>query len=101
MGLAFTKETDWVSGPKRHWVGKITFDSSYPTGGEALTASDFGLQVLEDLIINPTLGYVFHWDKTNAKVIAYRSAGSAAALAEVPDTTNLSTVGARAFAIGY
>ena len=32
-----------VPGSRKESVGTITFDSSYPTGGEAFTPAEFGL----------------------------------------------------------
>jgi hypothetical protein len=36
-----------VVGNRKEWLGTITFDSSYVTGGEPLTASDFGMANIE------------------------------------------------------
>ena len=74
---------------------KITFDSSYPTGGEALAVSDFSSAPSA-----ATLAEVFFlggednatantpsWDRSEGKIImTVASTGS-----EVADTTNLST----------
>lgn len=60
-----------VAGNKRHHSGTVTFDSSYPTGGESFTASSFGLSSLDRLDIYPKSGYVFEVDYTNSKILAY------------------------------
>lgn len=85
-------------------VYTLAFDASYPTGGEAITLADIGYKGLYVAIVLPRLGYVFDYDYTNNKVLAYYSdydAGADGALIEVPDTTNLSTVtGVRAIFFG-
>lgn len=52
-------------------VGTIAMDASYPTGGEALTAAQLGLNSIKFIIFEPTAGIVFEYDHTNAKLIAY------------------------------
>jgi hypothetical protein len=56
--------------------GLIAFDSSYPTGGESLTAAMMGLNTLESVTIHPKNGFTFDYDATNFKVLAYYSAGT-------------------------
>jgi hypothetical protein len=50
----------------------ITFDSSYPSGGEALTAANCGLTEIYDVVIQPTAGFNFLWDSSNSKIMVYR-----------------------------
>ncbi|NIP44327.1 MAG: hypothetical protein GWN00_35580 [Aliifodinibius sp.] len=65
-------------------VGTITFDASYPAGGEAIAASDFGLTYLKDLIMsNGEGGYVFAYDKSEGKIKAFEAGADAGALDEV------------------
>lgn len=52
-------------------TGTIAFDSSYPTGGESLTAADVGLAVIEHIDVHPTSGLAFEYDYTNALLLAY------------------------------
>ena len=84
---------------------EVDFDSSYPTGGEALTDTNCGLND-DNLYVFPfpADGYLFEYDRANQKLKAfyfdYNNASDGAAI-EVPDTTNLSTVtGALLLAIG-
>jgi len=51
-------------------TGKISFDSSYPTGGESLDLTDRLRTVLAVFIENKS-GYIFEYDYTNKKVKAY------------------------------
>jgi hypothetical protein len=76
---------------------KITFDSSYPTGGEAVAVSDIdGLQGDIDYLwcVGDGAGYVFEWDNTNSKIIVYwvDTTTDGAPLAQVVNTTDLSAV---------
>lgn len=66
---------------------KVTFDSSYATGGEALTAANFGLDEIYTVIAAPNGGYVFEYDNTNSKL----KAGWASVSTVI--NTNLTAVG--------
>lgn len=95
MALTFSGLVRNVNGSKRENYGVITFDSSYPTGGESLTPHDVGLSVIQNLQVEPLTSVVstfntslqFAYDYTAQKLIAYeqgvRTSGTAAA-----DTVN-------------
>lgn len=53
------------------FLGTIDFDTSYPTGGEPLSAAELGFQSIKFIIFEPTGGLVFKYDRTNGKVLAY------------------------------
>ena len=79
--------------------GSIAFDSSYPTGGEAFDLSG-KFATLTMVLIEPNSGYVFTYDYTNKKVIAYwvDNDGSAdSAMIQVANTTDLSGITAARF----
>ena len=57
-----------VFGNKRYHRVKITFDSSYPYGGEALTARQCGMSNIDSIILEPAKGFRFEFDHTNSKV---------------------------------
>ena len=80
----------------------ITFDASYPTGGEALTPATLGFVTLTRVDIDPGDGYVFEYDYANEKVLAYwvDTSTDGAPLAQVGNTTDLSSVVARAAVTG-
>jgi hypothetical protein len=42
MGLTVTPVKVFVNGDRKEAFYDVTFDSSYPTGGESLTAADLG-----------------------------------------------------------
>jgi hypothetical protein len=82
-------------------TGTIAFDSSYPTGGESIT---FGFTPAV-VIVESKAGYVFSYDYTNEKVLAYLADYDAAAdgvLIQVGNATNLSALtDVRYVAIGW
>lgn len=73
--------------------GSAAFDSSYPTGGEALDLAANAR--IEFAFFSPTAGYSIAWDRGNQKAIVYYAdydAVADGALIQVPNTTNLATV---------
>lgn len=85
----------------------VVMGSSYPTGGEALTASTLGLTSLAAVICTPAAksdfsdAYAIQYDHTNSKLMAYRDTASSAAFTQVPNTTNLSAYTCHLLAIGH
>lgn len=79
MSLTINRTGDWtgVEGACNTRRFTIDFDSSYPSGGEALTLAQMGLASVTDsgVDIRPKSGYSFEYDYTNNKVLAYQSAG--------------------------
>lgn len=76
-------------------AGQFTGPSSYTTGGESLDLSADIPQLL-GIVIEPIAGYVFIYDYTNKKVLAYwTGAAVAAVLAQITATTDLSTTCAK------
>ena len=56
---------------------KITFDSTYPSGGWPVTAANVGLTSIDHVILPGTCyGYAIEWDYTNGKIVGYASAGT-------------------------
>lgn len=96
MGLTIAPVKSYVTGDRRTVIADVTFDSSYPTGGEALTASDLGLTgtlTYVNAAPAPT-GHVCPYDRTNSKLMAFNGT------TEIANTTDLSTVTTRLMAIG-
>jgi hypothetical protein len=76
---------------------KLTFDSSYPTGGEALTPAmvdGFEGDIKYLWCVGDGAGYVFEWDETNGMIKAFwvDTTTDGAPLAEVVNTTDLSAI---------
>ncbi len=105
MALSFSNDSD-VDG----WLMKhikddmklvhctITLDTSYPTGGEAITAANFGLDSIHTVIPYPTDQsgtYIPVWDSANSKLKMMSALGT-----EVADLTDLSTVKVDVLVIG-
>ena len=107
MALTITYPGDWsgVAGNQRQHRVTSDFDASYPTGGEPLTPGDLGLRVVNRLEASPKSGFIFEYDKTNEKLLAYYAdydAVADGALIQVADTTDLSAVtGVEIMAWGY
>ncbi|MBU7006306.1 hypothetical protein [Phosphitispora fastidiosa] len=65
----------------------VTLDDSYPTGGEALTAKQFGLAVLNFILPSPAAGYIFEFDHDNSKLKAFTPVKAQAAHSHVNTLT--------------
>lgn len=95
MAAVATIETDvnWTA-EKRFYELTVAFDSSYPTGGEAIDAAG-NRQFSSVWAVGGTGGYSFSWDRANQKLLAYYSDNNNAADSaqiEVPNTTDLSAL---------
>lgn len=88
-----------VYGNRRVTTSTVTFDASYPTGGESLTPAQVGLKKISraHTVITTPGGSVVSapYDITNSKLKALT------ATAEVADTTSLSTLVVQLVATGY
>ncbi len=91
-----------VPGSRKEVLGTITFDSSYPTGGEEFTPAEFGLNRLDWLDLNNGQGYVPVWDGSTSapKVLMYRQGASAGALVQTTNAADLSAITVRFRATG-
>lgn len=97
MALTFSK----IAGPHargNRWetVYEAAADASYPTGGWAAAPASLGFASTVDpefnVILNSQGGYLLTYDHANQKVQAWRQTAATGALAEVPNTTDLSAV---------
>jgi hypothetical protein len=96
MGLTITPITRSVFGNKRVVLADVTFDSSYPTGGESITPAVLGLSDIDAIFTNGAKGWGVVYDKANAKLMAYGSTAGT----EITDTTNLSALVVQILAVG-
>lgn len=100
MALSVTKisgrEHPEPDGAGFRTVRKVDFDSSYPTGGEAITDAQLGFSKAPDWVeIEPKSGYVFEYDGTNDKIKVFMAdydAVADGALIEANNTRDLSAV---------
>lgn len=101
MALSYSITRTGTMGDQRSVFGTITFDDSYPTGGEAFDKAALGLVRLDWLSFNQGEdGFVFHYDAANAKIIAYEAGTASAALDEQDAATDLSGAVVEFFAVG-
>lgn len=103
MALTFTKVSDaaGVQGTIRETFYDVTFDSSYPTGGEAVSPREVGLgtvihgaEVIGHRLTSgtPTTAYVVLWDYVTGKLQVFVTGTSAdTVLNEVANATSLAT----------
>jgi hypothetical protein len=105
MALSFANATKdlrpaHVIGDLKVKFVKVTFDSSYPTGGEAITAADFGLNVIVFVAVNAAANAtkVVYWDEANSKLLISTDAGTPA---EAANASDQSTVTVQLAVFGY
>ena len=99
-----------VSGTIREEFLDITLDASYPAGGYPVQPKDlnlstniFGVEEVGFSLANgapPTAKRLLSFDFKNSKLQVFQEAGVVGPLAEVANTTNVSTLTFRVRAIG-
>tara|TARA_R100001015_G_C4620714_1_gene177729 strand:- start:1544 stop:1867 length:324 start_codon:yes stop_codon:yes gene_type:complete len=90
-----------VQGNIKYVIKDITFDDSYPTGGEGLSATQLGLEeVYIVLISQKSDGYVVQYDYSNEKLEIYEAGADGAALDELGNTADASGIAIRLIAYG-
>lgn len=106
MALTYSADRQEVVGSQRVIRGTITFDASYPTGGESFTPASVGLTQLNRLNVFPSGPYVPAWNRSTSAplVLVYMGDNNNASdgpLIQVADTTDLSAVVVPFEAVGY
>ena len=86
-------------------VTLVTFDNSYPTGGEAIVAADLGLTTLREVISVMTVAPLpftstVKWDRPNSKLFISVEDGTSGVNAEAGSASDQSAVIALVMAIG-
>ena len=70
---------------------KVTPDSSWLAAGESLDLTQY-VPKIETVLIDPSAtGYVWQYDRTNKKLLAFEAGADGAALDAVANTTDLSS----------
>jgi hypothetical protein len=95
MALTVSNTVPTVFGTQKVWQGTVGFDDSYPTGGEVFTPAGVGFVAFDRVDVAPKNGYVFQFDYTNNKILAYYgdySESSDGPLVQVANTADLSGV---------
>jgi hypothetical protein len=96
-----------VPGNRKFVTADVTFDSSYATGGEAISVSSLGLTRLDFMWVSPSDGYVAQWNGsltspkielfgTNKDVVGVTTGP----LTEVANAFDVSSVTVKVFAFG-
>lgn len=99
MALTITLiDQPWFNGNKREGIYTVAFDSSYPSGGEALTASAIGLSEILQVTVQPnnlaSSDYIYGIIYTSSSqvnlTIHYPTGGTAPAAVAAPAFTTTS-----------
>lgn len=102
MALTVSELTRGVFGHLRASLVQVTFDASYPTGGEDFTPGQVGMSEFEAVFVEGGTQEV-RFDHTNNKLLAYGDKGVATAggpFEEVAATTDLSAFDAKLLCLG-
>jgi hypothetical protein len=91
LALTITRKRKTISGNMREKHFQIAFDSSYPTGGEPLTAANLGMRKLTTVSITGQKGYTFEYDYTNEKILAYQQGAQTSPITITDSDTAAST----------
>jgi hypothetical protein len=104
MALTFTESTRFVVGDRVAVSGKVTFDSSYPTGGEAVTASLFGLPggSISHIVLGvpDVVTKNVRWDRANSKLLVVVEDGTSGIEAEAANASDQSAVDVEVLVFG-
>lgn len=107
MALTFTKAAAGVMGDKRFWAGTVAFDTSYPTGGEAVVAGDFEFSTsVEWVLVDSGSALVFtkivRYDPSTGKLTVGIEDGTSGIEAQAGSTSDQSgIVDVQIMAFGY
>jgi hypothetical protein len=102
MAVTLSNQDFSVIGDKRVTRGQITFDNSYPTGGEVITTQQVGLaNILNMIIENPVSSTpttrMCTFDNTNLKFMLFTSSDGL----QIANGTDVSAFSARFEAVGW
>lgn len=105
MPLTFANREDLSVGNERGVRVDITFDASYLTNGEPLTAADLGLSRVNQLVsdqggLGTDFGRVVQYDRDNGLLLAFQVGLASNPMVEVPNATDLSDLTVRVTAMG-
>jgi hypothetical protein len=93
-----------VFGSEKVVRGTFTFDSVYPTGGEAVTAATFGLSSLSWLALDnatDVVTKVARWDRANSKIMLFIDDAVTGIPAQAANGSDQALVDLNVMAFGY
>lgn len=96
MALTITEIVRSATRNRRDIVADVTFDSSYPTGGEAFGPADLGLSTIDFIDTEHKGTEVVVFDRANSKLLIYTADG-----VEATNASNQSSFVTRVRALGY
>lgn len=88
MAVAATIVKKGVWGDRRAHSASLVFSGNYATGGEAVTASTFGLQYLEDVIVHglavdgSSTALLCSYNPTTGKIMCFEGVAAGTPFAE-------------------
>ena len=94
MGLTVTQEgRNSIAGSRISATFKVVPDTSWLAVGESLDLLSLSsIPIIETVLLDGgSTGYVWQYDRTNKKLLAFEAGTDGAALDAVADATNLST----------
>jgi hypothetical protein len=94
MALTSTLVNRLLPGDLYRFRHLVTFDNSYATGGESLTAAILGISRIVDVEVVPSVGLaglICYWDRPNAKLQLFHPSGGSAAPATLVAPTVVTT----------
>lgn len=96
MAASVSTVAQHVPGDMKEVIVDVTPDTSYPTGGYAITIPGISRVILADVQAPSGTGHTAAWDYTNKKLKFFTGGG-----AEVANATNISTAVTRVAFQGY
>lgn len=94
LTVSITKRLGEVDSEERTRYMTVTFDNSYASGGESLTASDMALATIHNVSCQPVDQYTFEYDYASNDLEVWNTSTDAAA------SGDLATVSTRCVARG-
>lgn len=103
MAIAITTKAEIPVHNHKIVIGSVAFDDSYPTGGEAIAASDLDMQGILFIVPGGVDDATYHaaWDQTNLKMLLYVEDGTSGIEAQAANTSDQSAVNVPFLAVGY
>lgn len=102
MAAAISTKATVRSHNEQTVYAEVTFDASYPTGGEAVVASDFGLHGITHVIVTQSNVATkrAYWEPTTGNILVYVEDGTTGIEAQAANTSDQSALQVGVIVIG-